>query len=279
MDEIRNQIAGWLNPQLIGELLLTWSGRVLAAAAIFFIGRLVARLLSDWFSRGVQRVGMDQTLARFFASLIYIGLLLFVVLTAVGTLGVNTVNFLALLGAAGLAVGLALKDSLSNFSSGVMLVFFRPFRVGDMITAAGVNGVVDTIGMFSTVIKTADNVVITLPNSLVYAGTIQNFTAEHNRRTEFMVWTSYEGSTSDALQLIRDLANGDDRVHRAPAPEVVVQELGANGVCIAVRVWADNAVLPAVRSDLLERVKTALEKGGFSAPYQRMRVEQLAGAK
>src|SRR6185436_9302336 len=124
-------------------------------------------------------------------------------------------------GAAGLAVGLALKDSLSNFSSGVVLVFFRPFHVGDTITAAGVSGVVDTIGMFSTVIKTADNVVITVPNSLVYAGTIQNFTAERNRRTEFMVWTSYEGSTSDALQLIRELANGDDRVHRVPAPEAV----------------------------------------------------------
>jgi small conductance mechanosensitive channel len=279
MDEIRNQISGWLNPQLIGELLLSWSGRVFAALAIFLIGRLVARLMSEWFSRAVLRVGMDQTLARFFASLIFVGLLLFVTLTAVSTLGVPITSFLALLGAAGLAVGLALKDSLSNFSSGVMLVFFRPFRVGDTITAAGVNGVVDTIGMFSTVIKTPDNVVITVPNSLVYAGTIQNFTVERARRTEFLVWTSYDGSTSDAMQLIRDLANGDDRVHRAPAPEVVVQELGANGVCIAVRLWADNAVLGAVRSDMLERVKQALGQRGFAVPYQRMRVEQLAGAK
>src|SRR6185436_11469368 len=146
-------------------------------------------------------------------------------------------------GAAGLAVGLALKDSLSNFSSGVMLVFFRPFHVGDTITAAGVNGTVDTIGMFSTVIKTADNVVITVPNSLVYGGTIQNFTAERTRRAEFFVWTSYDGSTADALNLIRDLLGGDKRVLTAPAPEVVVHELGANGVCIAVRLWAYSAVL------------------------------------
>ncbi|HZF28298.1 MAG TPA: mechanosensitive ion channel domain-containing protein [Gammaproteobacteria bacterium] len=279
MDDLAATISKWLNPQLIGETLLTWSGKVLAAAAIFLIGRFVARLLAEWFSRAVQRVGIDQTLARFFASLIYIGVLVYVAVTAVGTLGVDTLNFVALLGAAGLAVGLALKDSLSNFSSGVMLVFFRPFQVGDTITAAGVTGVVDTIGMFSTVIKTPDNVVITVPNSLVYGGTIQNFTAERTRRTEFVVWTSYDGSTADALNVIRDLASGDKRVLTAPAPEVVVHELGPNGVCIAVRLWAANAELGAVRSDMLESVKTALEQRGFSIPYQRMRVEQLAGGK
>jgi small conductance mechanosensitive channel len=207
------------------------------------------------------------------------GLLLFVTLTAVSTLGVPTTNFLALLGAAGLAIGLALKDSLSNFSSGVMLVFFRPFQVGDTVTAAGVTGVVDTIGMFSTVIKTADNVVITVPNSLVYGGTIQNFTSERTRRTEFLVWISYEDSTADALNAIRDLVSTDKRVLTAPAPEVAVQELGPNGVCIVVRVWAANSELGGVRSDMLEGVKTALEKRGFSRPYQRMRFEQLAGTK
>jgi small conductance mechanosensitive channel len=279
MDELKTQLSGWLNPQLVGELLLTWSGRLLAALAVFLIGRLIARLLSEWLSRAVLRVGMDQTFARFFASLIYLGLLLFVTLTAVSTLGVPMTSFLALLGAAGLAVGLALKDSLSNFSSGVMLVFFRPFRVGDTVTAAGVNGVVDMIGMFSTVIKTADNVVITVPNSLVYAGTIQNFTAERTRRTEFLVWTSYDGSTTDALQLIREITRGDERILTTPPPEVLVNELAQNGVCIAVRVWADSAVLGAVRSDLLERVKTALESRGYGIPYQRMRFEQLASVK
>jgi small conductance mechanosensitive channel len=279
MEELRAAISGWLDPQKVGELLLAWSGRILAAAAIFLIGRLVARLLSEWFSRAVQRVGVDQTLGRFFASLIYIGLLLFVAIEAVTALGVPALNFVALLGAAGLAVGLALKDSLSNFSSGVMLVFFRPFRVGDTVTAAGVSGTVDSIGMFSTVIKTADNVVITVPNSLVYAGTIQNFTAERTRRTEFLVWTSYDGSTTDALQLIREIVSDDDRVLSTPAPDVVVNELGQNGVCIAVRLWADSSVLGAVRSDMLERVKTALEGRGYGIPYQRMRFEQLASAK
>jgi len=279
MEQLSAAISSWVNPQSIGELLLAWSGRILAAALIFVIGRFAARLLAEWFSRAVLRVGIDQTLARFFASLIYIGLLLFVTLTAVSTLGVPITSFLALLGAAGLAVGLALKDSLSNFSSGVMLVFFRPFHVGDTITAAGVTGTVDTIGMFSTVIKTPDNVVITVPNSLIYAGTIQNFTAERTRRTEFVVWTSYDGSTSDALQLIRELVSADERVLSAPAPDVMVSELGPNGVGILVRLWTDRSVLAVARSDMLERVKAALEKRGFTIPYQRMRVEQLAGVK
>src|SRR5262249_14455033 len=157
------------------------------------------------------------------------------------TLGVPTTNFLALLGAAGLAVGLALKDSLSNFSSGVMLVFFRPFEVGNTVTAAGVTGTVDSIGMFSTVVKNPENVVITVPNSLVYAGTIQNFSTERTRRTEFFVWVSYDNSTSDALALIRELVTQDERVLAAPAPEVAVQELAPNGVCMVVRLWADGA--------------------------------------
>ena len=160
----------------------------------------------------MQRVGMDQTLARFFGSLIYIVLVVMVVLTAVNALGVPTTNFLAIVGAAGLAIGLALKDSLANFSSGVMLVFFRPFRVGDTIQAAGVAGIVETIGIFSTVVKTPDNIVITVPNSLVYAGTITNLTAEPTRRIDMIVAISYEDSLADAKKLLAEVLKADRRV-------------------------------------------------------------------
>jgi small conductance mechanosensitive channel len=270
VDALQAQSSVGLNPQCVGELLLSWSGRLVGAAAIFVIGRLAAHLLAEWFGRAVQRVGMDQTLARFFASLIYLGLLLFVTLTALGALGVPMLNFVALLGAAGLAVGLALKDSLSNFSSGVMLVFFRPFRVGDTVSAAGVTGTVDTIGMFSTVIKTADNVVITVPNSLVYAGTIQNFTAERARRLDFTVWTRYDDPTEVAIETIRELASADERVLAQPPPEVVVHDLAANGVFIAVRLWAATTDLGAVRGDLLARIHGTLAQ---------LRERQLAKAK
>ena len=137
------------------------------------------------------------------ASLSYIVLVVMVVLTAVNALGVPTTNFLAILGAAGLAVGLALKDSLSNFSSGVMLVFFRPFRVGDTVKAAGNEGTVETIGMFSTVLKTADNATLIVPNSLIYAATITNYTAEGTRRIELSVAISYEDSVADAKALFK----------------------------------------------------------------------------
>jgi len=137
MEQFLTALEKWFDPHVLGQLLLDWTGRAIAALAIFLIGRLVATWLSRWLIAAMRRVGMDETLARFFGSLSYIVLVVMVVLTAVNALGVPTTNFLAIVGAAGLAIGLALKDSLANFSSGVMLVFFRPFRVIDMVKAAG----------------------------------------------------------------------------------------------------------------------------------------------
>lgn len=278
MDELRTALGGLLDPQLIGPILLDWSGRIAAALAIFFIGRFVASALTRWFGRAVDRVGMDRTLASFFGNLIYIVLVVMVVLTAVAALGVPTTNFLAILGAAGLAVGLALKDSLANFSSGVMLVFFRPFRVGDSVQAAGISGVVDSIGMFSTVLKTPDNAVVTVSNSLVYASTITNFTAEATRRVDLIVAISYEDSIADAKKLLRELVRADKRFLQTPDPEVVVNELGPNGVNIAVRAWVATADQPA-RGDLLERIKNSFEERGLTIPSPRMRLDRAAGVE
>src|SRR5688572_21517040 len=177
MAEIADLFSAWFDPELLGPLLLTWSGRVLAAVAIFLIGRLVLRSLTRWSTGAMGRVGIDDTLSRFLSNFLYILLFVFLVLTALSALGVPTTNFLAIIGAAGLALGLALKDSLSNFASGVMLVFFRPFKVGDQIDAAGVGGIVESIGIFDVVLKTPDNRVITVPNSLIYGGTITNYNA------------------------------------------------------------------------------------------------------
>ena len=274
MERLWASLTTWFDPNRLGELLLDWSGRVAAALAIFVIGRLVASWASRWLASAMQRVGMDQTLARFFGSLIYIVLVVMVALTAVNTLGVPTTNFLAIVGAAGLAVGLALKDSLSNFSSGVMLVFFRPFQVGDTIKAAGCEGTVESIGMFSTVVKTGDNAVIVVPNSLIYAGTITNFTAEPTRRIEMTVAVSYEDSIADAKALLGEILRAEKRVLAKPPPEIVVNELGPNGVSIIARAWVATGDQPSARSDLLERFKTALAERGFKTPYPRMRLEQ-----
>ena len=279
MNELRELFAVWLNPQVVGALILDWSGRVLAALAIFFIGRFVASALTRWFGRAVHRVGMDKTLASFFGSLIYIVLVVMVVLTAVTALGVPTTNFIAIIGAAGLAVGLALKDSLSNFSSGVMLVFFRPFQVGDSIQAGGTTGVVDSIGMFSTVLKTPDNAVVIVPNSLVYASTITNFTAEATRRVDVIVSISYEDSIADAKKLLRGLVEADKRFLKTPDPEIVVNELAANGVNIAVRAWTATGDQGGAKADLLEAIKGAFDEHGLTIPYPRMRLDRAAVAE
>lgn len=267
MDALLETLSTWIDPQTIGDIALAWSGRIAAALIVFLIGRIIARTLTQWFRHAVERVGVEDTLSRFFGSLVYIVLLVFVALTAVAILGVPTTNFLAMIGAAGLAIGLAVKDSLSNFSSGVMLVFFRPFKVGDYIEAAGVGGTVESIGIFNTVVKTPDNRVITIPNSLVYAGTITNYTANPVRRIDLVIGISYEDDVAKAKSLIGEVLAADARVLDDPAPALLVLELADSSVNIAVRPWVATSDYWNVRSDLLERIKRTLEDNGLSIPF------------
>jgi len=271
MDGLKALLADWFDPHEVSSFVMGWSGRVLAALVIFVIGRIVARALAAWLRRAMQRVGPDETLSRFFGNVVYTGLLVFVILTAISTLGVPTTNFLAILGAAGLAIGLALKDSLSNFSSGVMLVLFRPFKLGDRIDAAGVGGVVDAIGIFSVTLKTPDNRVITVPNSLVYGGTITNYNAEPRRRIDLLVPIGYDADIPQAKAAITAITAAETRIQREPAPEVVVQDVLPAAVMLAVRVWVASENYGGVRSDLLERIKRSLDKYDLGIPPgQRM---------
>ena len=278
MEQFLATLDKWFDLNVLGQLLLDWTGRAVAALAIFAIGRWVVAWLSRWLVGTMRRVGMDPTFASFIGNLSYIVLVVMVVLTAVNALGVPTANFFAILGAAGLAVGLALKDSLSNLSSGVMLVFFRPFRVGDLIKAAGSEGTVQSIGMFSTVLRTADNAAITVPNSLIYAGTITNYTAETTRRIEMAVAISYDDSVADAKKLFTQILGSDKRVLATPAPEIIVHELSANSVSMLIRAWVATADVAGTRSDLLELIKSSLGDGGFKTPYARMHLERHAQA-
>lgn len=255
---------------------MSWSGRILGALVIFVVGRIVARALTRLFRQAVQRVGLDETLSRFFGNLIYMALLVFVLLTAISTLGVPTTQFLAIVGAAGLAVGLALKDSLSNFSSGVMLVFFRPFKVGDFIDAAGVSGVVDTIGIFNVTLRTPDNREITVPNSLIYGGTITNYNAESTRRIDLTIAIGYDADIAQAKSVIEAVVAADARVARQPPPEVAVQDLLHAAVTLAVRVWVKTTDYGASRSDLLERIKRVLDKYGLSIPAEQRALPVVA---
>jgi small conductance mechanosensitive channel len=264
MDQLQALISTWLDPQLVGAAVMHWSGRILAALAIFIVGRLLMRSVTGWATSGMRRVGLDDTLSRFLGNLLYIVLLLFLALTAFQALGVPTLNFVAIVGAAGLAVALALKDSLSNFSSGVMLVMFRPFKVGDQIDAAGLSGVVESIGIFNVVLKTPDNRVISVPNSLIYAGAITNYNAESTRRIDMTIAIGYHSDIAQAKSIIAGVVAAEARVAKHPAPEVAVQDVLPTSVTIALRVWVQTADYGGVRSDLLERIKRALDKYGLS---------------
>jgi len=269
METLQAWITTWLDPKVVGAAVMDWGGRIFGALVIFIVGRMLMRGLTTWATVGMRRVGMDDTLSRFLGNLLYIVLLVFLALTVFQTLGVPTTNFLAIVGAAGLAVGLALKDSLSNFSSGVMLVFFRPFKVGDQIDAAGTGGVVETIGIFNTVLKTADNRVINVPNSLVYAGTITNYTTESTRRIDMTIAIGYDADIPQAKSVIAAVVAAEARVVQQPAPEVGVQEVYPTFVMLGVRIWVKTADYLSVRSDLLERIKRALDKYGLSIPAEQ----------
>jgi small conductance mechanosensitive channel len=266
MEQLQAWITTWVDPQAVGAAVMDWSGRILGAIAIFVVGRMLMRALTNWSTGAMRRVGLDDTLSRFLGNLIYMTLIVFLALTAFSALGVPITSFIAIVGAAGLAVGLALKDSLSNFSSGVMLVFFRPFKVGDQIDAAGVSGVVESIGIFNTVMKTPDNRVINVPNSLIYSGTITNYNAESTRRVDITIAIGYDADIPQAKSVIAAVIAAEPRIAQQPAPEVAVQEVLQTAVTVAVRVWVKSADYGAVRSDLLERIKRSLDKYGLSIP-------------
>ena len=269
MAELQAFLSTWFDPRVVGAVMLTWSGRLLAALVIFLIGRMLLKGLSSRATTAMRRVGVDDTSSRFLSNLLYMVLLIFVVLTAFWTLGVQMTSFVAILGAAGLAVGLAFKDSLSNFASGLMLVFFRPFKVGDHIEAANVSGIVESIGIFNVVMKTPDNRVINVPNSLVYAGTITNYNAESTRRVDLTIAIGYDADIPQARSVIAAIIAAEARIAKSPAPEVVVQDVLTTVVTLAVRVWVASADYGSVRSDLLERSKRALDKYGLSIPAEQ----------
>ena len=278
MDALIANLGEWLDPAVIGAVVLTWGGRIVAALLIFVIGRWIASAIASALMRGLEKAGIETTLSRFLRSLIYMTLLVFVALTAVGALGVPTTNFLAILGAAGLAVGLALKDSLSNFSSGVMLVFFRPFKAGDFVEAGGVSGTVHTIGIFNTIIYTPDNRVITVPNSLIYGSSITNYSAQTTRRIDLVIGVSYDDNIAKARDIMLDVLKRHDKILDDPAPVVMLLDLADSSVNFAVRPWVQSSDYWAVRADVLEQVKVDLEAAGLSIPYPQRDVHIDGGA-
>jgi small conductance mechanosensitive channel len=258
--------------KVLSNYVYPWSLKIALALIIFLVGRLAAKLLKRTLRKIMEKARLDEMLISFINSIIYTVLLVIVAMAALEQLGVNTTSALAILGAAGLAVGLALKDSLSNFASGVMLIIFRPFKVGDFIDAAGVNGVVEKILIVSTVMRTVDNREIIVPNSKIYSDKIINFSARDTRRIDLVMGISYDDDIDKARQLMLDVMSADERILKDPAPVVAVSELADSSINFFVWPWVKSGDYLNVRSDLLESFKKAFDEKGISIPYPQREV-------
>lgn len=256
----------------VSEHGVDWGIKIAIAIAIFIIGKIIARMVANLASKAMQKAGTDTMLVKFLGNIIYTVLLIAVLLAAVDSLGVNVTSLLAILGAAGLAVGLALKDSLSNFAAGVMIIIFRPFNIGDFITAGGCSGVVDEIGIFVTLMHTGDNQRIIVPNSAILGGNIVNVSALATRRIDLVIGIGYDDNIGQARDIIMSIIEADERVLKDPAAAVAVGELGDSSVNLNVRPWVNSGDYWPVRADLLEGIKVKLDEAGISIPYPQQDV-------
>jgi small conductance mechanosensitive channel len=257
---------------MLETYFIPWSIKIGVALLIMLGGALLSRSLARLMSSAMLRAHVDATLVRFLARIFHVLMLVAVALAAIDGLGVNVTSLLAIMGAAGLAVGLALKDSLSNLAAGVMLIVLRPFRIGDTVTAASISGVVDEIGMFHTILHTNDNQRIIVPNSSIINSHIVNANALPTRRIDLVMSISYNDDIARARQVIREVLAAEPRVLAIPEPAIGVIELGASSVDLFVRPWVLTPDHSSVRAVLLERLKVGLEAAGMTIPYPQQDV-------
>jgi small conductance mechanosensitive channel len=253
--------------ELIDTYVIPWGLNIVLAIAIFVVGRWLAKLIVRGLKRVMKKASMEEVLIGFLSSILNVVLLVVVVIAALEQLGVNTTSLLAVFAAAGLAVGLALKDSLTNFASGVMLIIFKPFKVGDFVEAGGISGVVEVIRIFNTQLRTGDNREIIVPNSQIYGGIITNFSARDQRRIDLVIGIGYEDNIKAAKQILEQIMQAEERILKDPAPVILVSELGESSVDLAVRPWVASGDYWNVRSDLLESIKHQFDAKGISIPY------------
>jgi len=267
-----NQVQGMLTttPEWVEtakELFLKFGMKIVAAILIFVIGRWVAKLLNKVLQRTLERAKVDHALVGFTCSLVHAGVMIFVILAALGQIGVQTTSFIAILGAAGLAVGLALQGSLANFAAGVLIILFRPFKVGDFIEGAGATGVVQTIHIFTTTITTPDNKRVIIPNAKMMGDNIINYSAEGTRRVDLTASISYGDSIDTAKAALMDEITKNELVLKDPAPFIGVSSMSDSSIDLAVRPWVKVADYWPVFFALNEAIKKRLEAEGLTIPF------------
>jgi small conductance mechanosensitive channel len=249
------------------ELVAFYGLKIVAAAAIFVVGRWIAKALKSLIQRMMAKSKLDETIVSFVGNLAYIALLTFVIVAALNQLGVQTTSFIAVIGAAGLAIGLALQGSLANFAAGFLMIIFRPFSAGDFIDGAGVAGTVEEIQIFTTQLKTPDNKTIIVPNAKLMGDNIINFSAKDTRRVDMVMGVGYSDDLKKAREILEDILANDNRVLKDPPPTIGVLELGDSSVNFAFRPWVKKEDYWDVYFDLTETVKNRFDAEGISIPF------------
>lgn len=261
--------------EMVQALAAAYGLKVIAAIVIFVIGKWLSGVLSRAVGKAMRRAQTDEMLVKFVVNLAYAALLAFVVLAALAQLGIQTTSFIAIVGAAGLAIGLALQGSLSNFAAGVMLIIFRPFKVGDFIEAAGTSGVVEEILIFSTKMKSPDNKQLYVPNGSILSGTIVNYSAKDQRRVDLVFGCGYGDDIKKAKALLEEIVTGNALVLDDPVPTIGVLELGDNSVNFAVRPWVKTGDYWDAYFQITEAVKQRFDEAGISIPFPQRDVHLI----
>ncbi len=260
-------------PDNILEIAISYTISFIMALLIFFIGKWIVNKIVKILGKVLRKVnGIDETLVKFLENIVYYALITVVIIAALNKLGIATTSFLAILGAAGLAIGLALKDSLGNFASGVMIVIFKPFKVGDSVIAGGVTGTVTEVTIFNTVFLTADNQKIIVPNSSITSASITNVNANDTRRIDIVVGISYEDSIKQAKEVLEKVIKENEKVLKDKTIGIGVSALADSSVNLTVNVWVKSSDYASVKAELLESIKVTFDEFGISIPYPKQDV-------
>lgn len=252
--------------------ILPWIINIAFAVAIFVIGKILITVILGLVGKILKRSKMDNMLINFILAIANAVLLLVVIVAALDSLGVDTTSLIAIVGAAGLAIGLSLQDSLKNFAAGVMLLLFKPFKEGDFVEVAGVSGIVEKIAIFTSVMRSADNRELIIPNGSIYSDVITNFSARETRRVDMVFGVGYDADLRQAKQLLVDIISEDARVLKDPDVVIAVSELADSSVNFIVRPWVNSADYWGVLWDTTEKVKLRFDEAGVSIPYPQMDV-------
>jgi len=260
------------NVEELSALAMTYGLKLIMAIVVYIIGKWLANLIASSLEKGMAAKNVDSTVARFTRNIVYYALFAMVIVAALGQLGVQTASFVAIVGAAGLAIGFALQGSLANFAAGVLLILFRPFKAGDFIEAGGASGVVKEISIFSTILTTGDNKVVVIANNAVMGGNITNYSAMPTRRVDMVVGVGYGADLALVKKTLQELVDADERVLKDPAATIAVSELADSSVNLVFRPWVNSADYWGVFFDMNERIKLRFDELGIEIPFPQMDV-------